>query len=203
MGFASTIASPATANTKQECSVQCVSIRWSVRVFKRSACFLSDFQPPWSAVVSSTHSCKSDAFRFLSTDHPNCSSNAYSLNLGRNQRCHIHIGRGFSEESLSSNKGLCGVPSLPTCPIFWENGRLSKTGKIAIGVSSTFLFCALLAVIYICCIRRRRNDYDFGLPSELMSLAAKRNRYQRQKSLMLLEMESQHAKGLSPFTPLN
>ncbi|XP_022155199.1 receptor-like protein kinase At3g21340 [Momordica charantia] len=104
---------------------------------------------------------------------------------------------------LSRNKGLCGVPSLPTCPIFWENGRLSKTGKIAIGVSSTFVFCVLLAVIYICCIRRRRNDYDFGLPSELMSLAAKRNRYQRQKSLMLLEMESQHAKGLSPFTPLN
>lgn len=28
------------------------------------------------------------------------------------------------------------------------------------------------------------------------ALAAKRNRYQRQKSLMVLEMESQHAKGL-------
>lgn len=38
IGFASTIASPATANTKQECSVQCVSIRWSVRVFMCSAC---------------------------------------------------------------------------------------------------------------------------------------------------------------------
>ena len=74
----------------------------------------------------------------------------------------------FFSFSLSGNKGLCGVPSLPTCPIFWENGRLSKNGKIAIGVSSTFLFCALLAVIYICCIRRRRNDYDFGLPSELI-----------------------------------
>jgi len=35
------------------------------------------------------------------------------------------------------------------------------------------------------------------------ALAAKRNRYQRQKSLMLLELESQHAKGLpSLFTPL-
>jgi len=33
------------------------------------------------------------------------------------------------------------------------------------------------------------------------ALAAKRNRYQRQKSLMVLEMESQHAKGLpSHFT---
>lgn len=30
------------------------------------------------------------------------------------------------------------------------------------------------------------------------ALAAKRNRYQRQKSLMALEMESQHAKGFIP-----
>lgn len=30
------------------------------------------------------------------------------------------------------------------------------------------------------------------------ALAAKRNRYQRQKSLMTLEMESQHAKGFIP-----
>ncbi|CAI9756097.1 unnamed protein product [Fraxinus pennsylvanica] len=46
---------------------------------------------------------------------------------------------------LSGNKGLCGVPSLPDCPLFG-------------------------------------------------ALAAKRNRYHRQKSLMTLEMESQHAK---------
>ncbi|KAK4260879.1 hypothetical protein QN277_003942 [Acacia crassicarpa] len=101
---------------------------------------------------------------------------------------------------LYDNKGLCGVPSLPACPIFWENGRLSSRGKIAIGLSCLLVFCliVLLVLIYI---RKRRNDYDFGLPSELMSLAAKRNRYQRQKSLMVLEMESQHAKGLHPFTP--
>ncbi|KAI9092052.1 hypothetical protein K1719_027987 [Acacia pycnantha] len=100
---------------------------------------------------------------------------------------------------LYDNKGLCGVPSLPACPIFWENGRLSYRGKIAIGLSCLLVFCliVLLVLIYI---RKRRNDYDFGLPSELMSLAAKRNRYQRQKSLMVLEMESQHAKGLHPFT---
>ncbi|XP_054809656.1 receptor-like protein 4 isoform X2 [Prosopis cineraria] len=30
---------------------------------------------------------------------------------------------------LSGNKGLCGVPSLPACPIFWENGRLSSRGR--------------------------------------------------------------------------
>ncbi|XVE91380.1 hypothetical protein REPUB_Repub01dG0004700 [Reevesia pubescens] len=103
---------------------------------------------------------------------------------------------------LSGNKGLCGVPPLPNCPLFWENGRLSKGGKIAIGLSCFFFVSVLLLVIYIFCIRRGKNDYDFGLPSDLMSLAAKRNRYQRQKSLMLLEMESQHAKGL-PSLPLN
>uniref|UniRef100_A0A5B7B1W6 Malectin-like domain-containing protein n=1 Tax=Davidia involucrata TaxID=16924 RepID=A0A5B7B1W6_DAVIN len=99
---------------------------------------------------------------------------------------------------LSGNKGLCGVPSLLDCPLFWENGGLSTGGKIAIGVSCLVIFCMLLLVIYICCIRRGRNDYDFGFPQEFMALAAKRNRYHRQKSLMTLEMESQHAKGFIP-----
>jgi hypothetical protein len=99
---------------------------------------------------------------------------------------------------LSGNEGLCGVPSLPNCPMFWGNGGLSKRGKIAIGISSFIVLLVLLLVIYLCCIRRRHNDYDFGLPQELMSLAAKRNKYQRQKSLMTLEMESQHAKGYIP-----
>ncbi|KAL9420425.1 hypothetical protein AB3S75_038073 [Citrus x aurantiifolia] len=103
---------------------------------------------------------------------------------------------------LSGNKGLCGAPSLPSCPLFWENGGLSKGGKIAIVILSLVLFSGVLLVVYICCIRQGRNDYDFGLPQDLMSLSAKRNRYQRQKSLMLLEMESQHAKGL-PTLPLN
>jgi hypothetical protein len=103
---------------------------------------------------------------------------------------------------LSGNKGLCGGPTLPECPLFWENGSLSTKGKIAIGLSCLVVFCVLLLVIYMFCIRRGRNDYDFGLPQDLLSLAAKRNKYQRQKSLMLLEMESQHAKGMpSPFTP--
>ncbi|KAI3818325.1 hypothetical protein L1987_12129 [Smallanthus sonchifolius] len=98
---------------------------------------------------------------------------------------------------LSGNKGLCGVPSLPDCPLFWKNGGLSNGGKIAVGISCGVVFL-LAAVITFICIRRRRNDYDFGLPQELMSLAAKRNKYQRQKSLMALEMESQHAKGFIP-----
>ncbi|XP_044492014.1 receptor-like protein 4 [Mangifera indica] len=112
------------------------------------------------------------------------------------------IGVHGGEIDLSGNKGLCGVPSLPSCPFFWENGGISKGGKVAIGLSCLVILCVLLLIIYICCIRRASNDYDFGLPQDLMSLAAKRNRYQRQKSLMLLEMESQHAKGPSSL-PLN
>ncbi|KAL0296765.1 UNVERIFIED_CONTAM: putative LRR receptor-like serine/threonine-protein kinase [Sesamum radiatum] len=96
---------------------------------------------------------------------------------------------------LSSNKGLCGVPSLPECPFFWGKNGLSTAGKIAIALSGLVIFSAVSLGTYYLCIRRRRNDYDFGLPHELVSLAAKRNRYQRQKSLMALEMESQHAKG--------
>lgn len=70
--------------------------------------------------------------------------------------------------SLSGNKGLCGAPSLPSCPLFWENGGLSKGGKIAIGISSVVLFSAVLLLVYICCIRRGRHDYDFGLPQDLL-----------------------------------
>ncbi|KAL8153887.1 hypothetical protein V2J09_011647 [Rumex salicifolius] len=36
---------------------------------------------------------------------------------------------------LSDNKGLCGVPPLPECPVFWHHGRLSGHGKIAVGLS--------------------------------------------------------------------
>ncbi|KAL8153339.1 hypothetical protein V2J09_011099 [Rumex salicifolius] len=54
---------------------------------------------------------------------------------------------------LSGNKGLCGVPSLPECPMLWHNDGLSEG-----------------------------------------ALAIKRNRYHRQKTLMVLEMESQMLK---------
>ena len=69
--------------------------------------------------------------------------------------------------SLSGNKGLCGVPSLPECPFFWRNGQLSSRGKIAIGLSCMIVFALLLLGIFIY-LRRKRNDYDFGLPHELM-----------------------------------
>ncbi|PIA63532.1 hypothetical protein AQUCO_00201105v1 [Aquilegia coerulea] len=93
---------------------------------------------------------------------------------------------------LTSNKGLCGVPSLPPCPLFWGKGGLSTGGKIAIGLSCVILLSVVVLMVYIFCIRKGGNDYDFGLPHDLMSLAAKRNRYQRQKSMMLVEMETQN-----------
>ncbi|XP_043717052.1 receptor-like protein 4 [Telopea speciosissima] len=94
---------------------------------------------------------------------------------------------------LSGNKGLCGVPSLPACPLFWGNDGLSTAGKIAIGLSTVIILSIILLVIYICFVRKGENDYDFALPQDLISLAAKRNRYHRQKSLMLMEMETQSA----------
>jgi hypothetical protein len=69
--------------------------------------------------------------------------------------------------SLSGNKGLCGVPSLPQCSLFWDNGRLSTGGKIAIGLSCLGFVC-LLVLGYLICIRRRRHDYEFAPPHDLM-----------------------------------
>ncbi|XP_015578003.1 receptor-like protein 4 [Ricinus communis] len=120
---------------------------------------------------------------------------------GRVQEELYSIGLHGGTIDLSGNKGLCGVPSLPQCSLFWENGHLSTGGKVGIALSSILVISVLLIVVYIY-IKRSRNDYDFAPPHDLMSMAAKRNRYQRQKSLMLLEMESQHAKGLSsPYGP--
>ncbi|WCJ24587.1 Di-glucose binding protein with Leucine-rich repeat domain [Euphorbia peplus] len=111
------------------------------------------------------------------------------------------IGLHGGTIDLSGNKGLCGVPSLPECSLLWENGHLSTGGKIGIAVSSIVVVSLLLLAVYIY-IKRSRNDYDFAPSHDLMSMAAKRNKYQRQKSLMHLEMESQHAKGLpSPYGP--
>lgn len=101
---------------------------------------------------------------------------------------------------LSGNKALCGVPTLPACSFFWEKGNLSTRGKIAIGISCAVILSVLLVIIYVFCIRRGRHEYDFGLPQDLISIASKRNRYQRQKSLMLLEMETQNSTG-SPQLP--
>ncbi|XP_050224092.1 receptor-like protein 4 [Mercurialis annua] len=120
---------------------------------------------------------------------------------GRVQEELYSIGLHGGTIDLSGNKGLCGVPSLPECSLLWENGHLSTGSKIGIALSSLLVISVLILVVYIY-IKRSRNDYDFAPPHDLMSMAAKRNRYQRQKSLMHLEMESQHAKGLaSPYGP--
>ncbi|KAK9091135.1 hypothetical protein Sjap_024312 [Stephania japonica] len=53
--------------------------------------------------------------------------------------------------SLTGNKGLCGVPSLPACPLFWGKDGLSIGGKIAIGlVSSVVLIILLLVAAFPC-----------------------------------------------------
>ncbi|CAN6445989.1 unnamed protein product [Victoria cruziana] len=104
---------------------------------------------------------------------------------------------------LSSNKGLCGVPTLPACPFFWSKGGLSDWAKIGIGIACLVLLLLLVLFTYMVCIRRGRHDYDFALPQDLISLAAKRNRYQRQKSMMLLEMESQSNGFSSSFNNLH
>ncbi|KAL5722248.1 hypothetical protein ACHQM5_005791 [Ranunculus cassubicifolius] len=93
---------------------------------------------------------------------------------------------------LTGNKGLCGVPSLPPCALFWGKGGLSPGGKIAIALSCVVLLSVGLLLVYIFFIRKGKNDYDFALPHDLISLAAKRNRYARQKSMMLVQMETQN-----------
>lgn len=73
----------------------------------------------------------------------------------------------FFFTSLSGNKGLCGVPSLPACPFFWEKGNLSTGGKVAIGLACGVFLIVLLLLIYILCIRRGRHDYDFAPTQDL------------------------------------
>ncbi|GER29860.1 leucine-rich repeat protein kinase family protein [Striga asiatica] len=71
---------------------------------------------------------------------------------------------------LSRNKRLCGVPSLPDCPLFWGKNGLSTGAKVGIGLSCmVILFLLLLGLYYFC--KRRHNDYGFGLPHELIDCA--------------------------------
>ncbi|KAK4779735.1 hypothetical protein SAY87_015841 [Trapa incisa] len=66
---------------------------------------------------------------------------------------------------LSGNKGLCGGPSLSGCSI---DGGLSSGGKVGIGLSSVIAFVLLLVFLYAWYIRRKRNNYEFGFPQDLM-----------------------------------
>lgn len=96
-------------------------------------------------------------------------------------------------DSLSGNKGLCGVPSLPSCPLLWENGHLSKGGKIAIAISCLVIFLVLLLVIYLCCIWRGRHDYDFAPPHDLTCESKKK------KSSYVPEEDLNTFLNLDPF----
>ncbi|KAJ4818204.1 Leucine-rich repeat protein kinase family protein [Rhynchospora pubera] len=101
---------------------------------------------------------------------------------------------------LSGNKGLCGVPTLPACPMFWDKKGLNTTGKIALAASFAFVLFAAALVGFVIYVKRRENDYDFDFPQDFSyfssAIAAKRNRYHRAKSFMQLEMETQTSNGL-------
>lgn len=70
--------------------------------------------------------------------------------------------------SLSGNKALCGLHPLPSCSMLWDDGGISSGGRVAIVLSSVVGFTMLLLLMYVCYIRRRRNDYGFGFPQDLM-----------------------------------
>ncbi|XP_002991178.2 receptor-like protein 4 [Selaginella moellendorffii] len=96
----------------------------------------------------------------------------------------IGVRGGFF--NISSNDDLCGVPALPDCP-FWQRQELSTPAKIGIALTALAGAAALSTLIYIFVIRRRRDDYNFGLPHQLASRSA---RYQRHKSKLRLEDSS-------------
>ncbi|KAH9312737.1 hypothetical protein KI387_027772, partial [Taxus chinensis] len=83
--------------------------------------------------------------------------------------------------NLTGNLALCGVPSLPDCPYFWEKDGLSVGAKIGIALSAVLLVIMLISILYICFMRKRDKDYDFGLglPHDLI---LRSNRYQKQKN---------------------
>jgi len=98
--------------------------------------------------------------------------------------------------NLSGNQGLCGVPSLPACPYFWEKTGLSVGAKIALALTSVVVIIMLLSILYLCFIRKHRNDYDFdlGLPHDLI---ARNNRYQKQKNRMVFDSDDQNMNSFS------
>ncbi|XP_020097400.1 putative leucine-rich repeat receptor-like serine/threonine-protein kinase At2g14440 isoform X2 [Ananas comosus] len=106
------------------------------------------------------------------------------------------LGSSTLQIALLNNNELDGQVPERLYSIGVHGGVIDLSGKIAIGVSCGVVLIVVLLVIYIVCIRRGPNDYDFDFPQDFTSIAAKRNRYHRQKSLMLLEMETQNSNGL-------
>eukprot|EP01018_Ginkgo_biloba_P025582 Gb_25576 [translate_table: standard] len=91
--------------------------------------------------------------------------------------------------NLSGNQGLCGVPSLPACPYFWEKPGLSTGAKFGIALSAMVLIILLISLLYLCFIKRRKDDYDFGLPHDLI---LRSDRYQRHKSKLNFDADTQN-----------
>eukprot|EP00249_Psilotum_nudum_P012856 c24008_g1_i1 orf=962-2881(-) len=88
--------------------------------------------------------------------------------------------------NLSDNNGLCGVPSLPDCSMFWDQGHLSKGARVGIGFGASFGVVLLLSAVYFIKKWRERDDYNFGLPHEL---ASRSTRYQKQKSKLRIDAD--------------
>lgn len=69
--------------------------------------------------------------------------------------------------NLSSNAGLCGVPSMPLCPTSWK-GDLLEGGKIGIVLVALVAAIVVVGVVYAFVKRRQsREDYNFNLPHQL------------------------------------
>lgn len=69
--------------------------------------------------------------------------------------------------NLSSNAGLCGVPSMPSCPTSWK-GDLLEGGKIGIVLVALVAAIVVVGVVYAFVKRRQsREDYNFNLPHQL------------------------------------
>lgn len=69
--------------------------------------------------------------------------------------------------NLSSNAGLCGVPSMPSCPTSWK-GDLLEGGKIGIVLVALVAAIVVVGVVYALVKRRQsREDYNFNLPHQL------------------------------------
>lgn len=77
----------------------------------------------------------------------------------------IGVHGGFI--NLSSNAGLCGVPSMSACPSSWKVG-LSLGGKIGVILGAVVAVALVLVLLYMYTKRHQnRDDYNFNLPHQL------------------------------------
>lgn len=99
---------------------------------------------------------------------------------------------------LSGNKGLCGVPSLPSCSLIGKTGKLSRGLKLTIGFSCAvaLLFVIVLAFRFSC--KTRTTGYDCVVsqePTPISKFSGKRNKYRSQKSMVHLELQPQNSRN--------